>query len=125
MADVVLMPKVGISVESCIITEWLKKPGDQVAVGDSLFSYETDKSSLECESTLAGVLLEQFFGPGDEVPVLTPVCAIGAAGEDVSSLRPGAAQSHPACGQSSSMRAAEATVPRPAVPTRRPATASP
>ncbi len=96
MADVVLMPKVGISVESCIITEWVKKPGDQVAEGDILFSYETDKSSLECESTLAGVLLEQFFGPGDEVPVLTPVCAIGVAGEDVSSLRPGAAQEGPA-----------------------------
>lgn len=89
MASVVLMPKVGISVESCIITEWLKKPGDNVAVGDILFSYETDKSSMEYESTDAGVMLEQFFGAGDEVEVLLPVCAIGEAGEDVSALRPG------------------------------------
>lgn len=91
MAEAVLMPKVGISVESCIITEWLKQPGDTVAEGDLLFSYETDKSSLECESTAAGVLLEQFFAAGDEVPVLTPVCAVGQAGEDVSGLRPGGA----------------------------------
>lgn len=88
MAEAVLMPKVGISVESCIITEWKKQPGDTVAEGDILFDYETDKSSLECESTAAGVLLEQFFGNGDEVPVLVAVCAIGQAGEDASSLRP-------------------------------------
>ena len=89
MAQTVLMPKVGISVESCIITAWVKQPGDTIAEGDILFEYETDKSSLECESTAAGVLLEQFFGAGDEVPVLTPVCAVGQAGEDVSALRGG------------------------------------
>lgn len=95
MANVVLMPKVGISVETCIITEWLKQPGDTVAVGDILFTYETDKASVECESTEAGTLLEQFYANGDEVDVLTPVCAIGQAGEDVSALRPGGAASAP------------------------------
>lgn len=91
MANPVLMPQAGISVESCIITEWLKQPGDPVAVGDILFSYETDKAAFECESTEAGTLLERFFGQGDEVPVLTAVCAVGDPGEDVSALRPGAA----------------------------------
>jgi pyruvate dehydrogenase E2 component (dihydrolipoamide acetyltransferase) len=88
MATAVIMPKAGISVESCIITEWLKKPGDKVAVGDILFSYETDKASFECESTAEGVLLEIFYGDGDEVPVLVNVCAVGNQGEDVSALRP-------------------------------------
>jgi pyruvate dehydrogenase E2 component (dihydrolipoamide acetyltransferase) len=96
MAQAVLMPKVGISVESCIITAWKKQPGDVVAEGDILFDYETDKSSLECESTAAGVLLEQFFGEGDEVPVLTAVCAVGQAGADVSGLRPGTGGPQPA-----------------------------
>lgn len=88
MASVVIMPKVGISVESCIITEWLKNPGDTVNRGDVLFTYETDKSSLECESTETGELLEIFYQNFDDVPVLAPVCAIGKAGEDVSALRP-------------------------------------
>ena len=88
MAEAVLMPMVGISVESCIITEWKKRPGDVVALGDILFEYETDKSSLLCESTAAGVLLEMFYEAGDEVPVLIPVCAIGQAGEDIGALRP-------------------------------------
>lgn len=87
MAQAVLMPKVGISVESCIITHWCMQPGDTVAEGDILFEYETDKSALECESTAAGVLLEQFFAEGDEVPVLVPVCAVGQPGEDTGALR--------------------------------------
>ncbi|HQQ41010.1 MAG TPA: lipoyl domain-containing protein, partial [Clostridia bacterium] len=47
MATPVMMPRQGQSVESCIITEWKKKVGDAVQVGDILFSYETDKSTFE------------------------------------------------------------------------------
>ena len=91
MAEGVLMPKAGITVEECVITEWLKKPGDQVAVGDILFTYETDKATFECESTAAGTLLEIFYNDGDEVPVLVNVCAIGNPGDDVSALKGGEA----------------------------------
>ena len=87
MANGVLMPKAGITVESCIIGEWLKKVGDQVKVGDILFTYETDKASFECESTAEGELLEIFYGEGDEVPCLINVCAIGTKGEDCSALK--------------------------------------
>ena len=91
MANAVLMPKAGITVEFCIIGEWVKKPGDKVEIGDIIFTYETDKASFECESTEAGTLLECFYGPGDEVECLTNVCAIGAEGDDVSALRPAGA----------------------------------
>lgn len=93
MANAVIMPKAGITVESCIIGTWEKKVGDEVNVGDILFTYETDKASFECESTAQGTLLEIFFEDGDEVPCLVNVCAIGAKGEDCSALRPdGAAE---------------------------------
>ncbi len=88
MANAVLMPKAGITVESCIIGKWEKKVGDRIALGDILFNYETDKATFECESTAEGELLEIFFGDGDEVPCLVNVCAIGEKGEDVSALRP-------------------------------------
>ena len=68
MANAVIMPKAGITVESCIIGEWLKQVGDQVKVGDILFTYETDKASFECESTEEGELLAIFFEDGEEVP---------------------------------------------------------
>ena len=38
MAEVVIMPKQGQSVESCILTQLMKKKGDKVAVGDVLFA---------------------------------------------------------------------------------------
>lgn len=89
MANAVIMPKAGITVESCIIGTWEKKIGDAVKVGDILFTYETDKASFECESTAEGTLLEIFFGEGDEVPCLVNVCAVGNPGEDCAALRPG------------------------------------
>ena len=85
MAQVVIMPKQGQSVESCIVSEFKKKVGDQVAVGDVLFSYETDKASFDEESKVAGTVLACFFADGDEIPVLTNVMVIG----NPSSLHPG------------------------------------
>ena len=96
MASAVIMPKAGITVESCIIGEWQKKVGDSVKVGDVLFTYETDKASFECESTAEGVLLEIFYDEGDEVPCLMNVCAIGTQGEDCSALRGGSVADAPA-----------------------------
>ena len=89
MAQAVVMPKAGISVESCIIGAWRVKPGDMIKIGDILFDYETDKATFECESTAEGNLLAVFFESGDEVPCLTAVCAIGQPGEDISALMPG------------------------------------
>ena len=82
------MPRQGQSVESCIITEWQKKKGDIVKVGDILFSYETDKSSFDEKSEVEGELLEILAEAGDDVPCLETVCIIGKAGEDISALIP-------------------------------------
>ncbi len=83
MATVVIMPKQGQSVESCIITEIRKNVGDKVSVGDVLFAYETDKASFEEESKVEGIVLACYFHEGDEVPCLTDVMVIGAEGEAV------------------------------------------
>ena len=91
MANPVLMPKQGITVESCILTKWNVKVGDTVKKGDVLFSYETDKSSFDQESEFDGEVLALFCEEGDEVPVLTNVCVIGNKGEDCSAFAPGGA----------------------------------
>ncbi len=110
MATAVIMPKAGITVESCIIGEWLKQVGDRIEVGDILFTYETDKASFECESTAEGELLEIFFGEGDEVPCLVNVCAIGNKGEDCSALKGGSATDVPAAAPAAAAPAAPAAV---------------
>ncbi|MCR4621414.1 MAG: 2-oxo acid dehydrogenase subunit E2 [Clostridiales bacterium] len=91
MAKAVIMPKAGITVESCIIGKWLKNVGDEVKVGDILYTYETDKASFECESTEEGTILAIFFSDGDEVPCFTNVCAIGKPGENYDELKPSGA----------------------------------
>ena len=86
MATVVIMPRQGQSVESCIITAWNKKLGDKVAEGDVLFSYETDKSSFDELAAVSGTMLAVFAEEGDDVECLKPVCVIGDEGEDISGL---------------------------------------
>ena len=88
MAIPVTMPKQGITVESCILTKWNVKVGDKVKVGDVLFSFETDKSSIDYISEAEGEVLALFCEEGDEVPVLTNVMALGKAGEDYSAIAP-------------------------------------
>jgi len=89
MALVVILPKQGQSVESCIITEIKKKKGDTVKKGEILFSYETDKASFEEESPADGVVLECFYNDGDEVPVLLDMMVIGQPGDDYAALLQG------------------------------------
>lgn len=88
MAEVVIMPKQGQSVESCILGQWFKDVGEEVNVGDLLFSYETDKASFEEEAKVSGILLATFFDEGDEIPVLANVAVIGKQGESIEGFRP-------------------------------------
>lgn len=90
MAVPVLMPRQGQSVETCILGQWYKSVGEEVSVGDILFSYETDKASFEEEAKEDGILLATFFNEGDEVPVLVNVAVIGNKGESFDEFMPGA-----------------------------------
>jgi len=88
MATPVIMPRQGQSVETCIISEWFKKPGEDVMEGDILLSYETDKAAFDLESPATGKLLHVFFPAGEEVPVLVNIAVIGKEGEDIEEFNP-------------------------------------
>lgn len=81
MSHPILLPKLGNTVETCIIERWHKQVGDTVAVGDILCDVETDKATLEVESTAAGTLLALHFAEGDEVVVLATIATVGDPGE--------------------------------------------
>ncbi|MBQ6911802.1 MAG: 2-oxo acid dehydrogenase subunit E2 [Bacteroidales bacterium] len=95
MAHVIIMPKQGQSVENCIISEFKKKVGDTVKVGDVLFGYETDKATFEEESQVEGTVLAIFWADGDEIPVLQNVMVIGNPGESFEEFKPVAAAGIP------------------------------
>lgn len=88
MATPVLMPNVGISVESCILTEWHKKKGEEVKEGDVLFTYETDKTTADELATASGTLIDVFFDEGAEIPIMTNIGVIGKPGEATAEFIP-------------------------------------
>ena len=88
MAEAILLPKLGNSVESAIILAWHAAVGDEVHAGMPICEVETDKATMDIESSADGLLLAQLAQPGDEVPVLQNIAVVGAAGEAVDSFLP-------------------------------------
>ena len=67
------MPKLGYDMEEGTIGSWLKQVGDSVTRGEPLAEIETDKTTVEMESTHSGTLVEQTLAAGEEVPVGTVI----------------------------------------------------
>jgi pyruvate dehydrogenase E2 component (dihydrolipoamide acetyltransferase) len=79
----VIMPKLGLTMESGKIEKWHKKEGEKVGEGDVLFEVMTDKVSLEVESYNSGILRKILKVEGDEVPVTEVVAYIGEKDEKI------------------------------------------
>lgn len=56
MSTEIRIPKLGISMEEAVLTEWSVTDGGQVEAGATLYSLETDKSVQEVESPIAGTV---------------------------------------------------------------------
>ncbi|MDR2363536.1 MAG: 2-oxo acid dehydrogenase subunit E2 [Spirochaetaceae bacterium] len=82
MAHVLIMPRQGNTVESCIIVGWKVKEGDSVAADTAVCDVETDKATFEVPAGESGTILKLLKEQGDDVPVLEPIAVIGQAGED-------------------------------------------
>src|SRR5690606_10110772 len=76
MASEVKVPTLGESVTEATIGEWLKQPGDAVALDEPVASLETDKVAVEVPAPIAGVMGEHKFAVGDTVEVGTVITAI-------------------------------------------------
>src|ERR1039458_10355209 len=95
MATLVEMPKLGNTVEECLLTAWRKTKGDPVQEGEVIADIETDKTTFELTAPAGGILLETFFEAGALIPVFTAVCVIGAVGESVEEFRAATGGSQP------------------------------
>ena len=116
MAQPILMPKFGQTVEECTLVRWLKEEGDAVARGEVLFEIETDKAVLEAESFHEGTLLKIVVPEGGTVPVRSVVAFVGEPGEPVPEVTPPApAPKTAAAAAPSAPRPTDAPVPGPAL----------
>jgi len=64
-------------MEEGTILQWLKKLGDDVAVGDELVEIETDKANMAYESDVAGKLTEIVAAEGETLPIGSVIARIG------------------------------------------------
>jgi 2-oxoglutarate dehydrogenase E2 component (dihydrolipoamide succinyltransferase) len=69
MSIEVVVPEMGESVLEATVSQWLKKEGDYVNVGDVLVELETDKVNVEVGAKGAGVLQQIKVPPGGDVKV--------------------------------------------------------
>jgi len=81
MATPVEVPKLGNTVEECLVSRWVKGRGDAVAAGDVVAEIETDKATFEVTAPVNGTVIETFFEQGALVPVFTTLFVIGEPGE--------------------------------------------
>jgi 2-oxoglutarate dehydrogenase E2 component (dihydrolipoamide succinyltransferase) len=110
MSTEVKVPTLGESVAEATIGEWLKQPGEAVAIDEPLASLETDKVAVEVTATVAGIMGQQIAKVGDTVavgaviatieagsgapaaadaaPAPAPVAAVPAAASEASTLSP-------------------------------------
>ena len=93
MAELIQMPRISLNEESSIIGEFYVQEGMQIKKGEPLFSVETDKSTMDVYAERDATVLKIFFGNGDIVNVLEPVCCIGDVGEEVPEYSPVSAAS--------------------------------
>jgi pyruvate dehydrogenase E2 component (dihydrolipoamide acetyltransferase) len=119
MPEKVLMIALSPTMETGTLARWRKKEGDVVASGDVLCEVETDKATMDYESSSEGTLLKILLPEGGQARVGDVIAVIGKPGEDISGLLaekgPAAAAPAPAAA-----KAAPAAARAPAAPAKQP-----
>ena len=110
MSTEVKVPTLGESVTEATIGEWLKKPGEAVALDEPIASLETDKVAVEVPSPVAGVMGEQLVAVGDTVNVGATIATVEAGGA-AAAPAPAAAAPAPAKAETAAPAPAATAVP--------------
>ena len=101
MSSEVKVPTLGESVTEATVGQWLKQPGEPVALDEPIASLETDKVAVEVPSPVAGVMGQQIAKEGDTVAVGAVIALIEAGAGAVAApaaAAPAAAAPEPASG---------------------------
>ncbi|HUD28537.1 MAG TPA: 2-oxoglutarate dehydrogenase complex dihydrolipoyllysine-residue succinyltransferase [Novosphingobium sp.] len=90
MSTEVKIPTLGESVSEATIGQWLKQPGEAVAVDEPIASLETDKVAIDVMAPVAGVMGQHIAKEGDTVTVDALITTI-EAGSGAPAAKPAAA----------------------------------
>src|SRR5687767_7831700 len=83
MAETISMPKLGFDMSEGVLVRWVKNEGENINKGDVLAEIETDKATVEVESSASGVVRKLLVEAGSVVPVGDPIAVVGSADEKI------------------------------------------
>lgn len=86
MGEIVVLPKLGVTMEEGLVTQWFKEEGEAIDVGEMLLEVETDKVTLEVEAETGGIVRKILLEEMEKVPIGTPIAIIADEDEDISAL---------------------------------------
>ncbi|HJL69511.1 MAG TPA: E3 binding domain-containing protein, partial [Anaerolineales bacterium] len=88
MVSEIVIPILDQTTTDVLLLTWLKNEGDVVSSGDVLCEIETDKATMQIETTNAGVLRKILIEPGTTIPPLTIVALVATAEEPLPDVDP-------------------------------------
>jgi len=91
MSIEVKVPVLGESVSEATVGQWLKQPGEAVALDEPIASLETDKVAVEVPSPVAGIMGAHVAAEGDTVAVGAVLGLIETSGVAAAAPAPAAA----------------------------------
>jgi len=100
-----LLPKMGESVAEATITQWLKQPGESIAMDESVLTIATDKVDSDVPSPVAGTLVKWLYEVNDVVQVGQALALVETESGSAAAAAPASAAAAP-----------QASAPTPAAP---------
>jgi pyruvate/2-oxoglutarate dehydrogenase complex dihydrolipoamide acyltransferase (E2) component len=87
MAETIIMPKFGLTMEEGTVTNWFKKPGDSVKQGEKIADIETEKVVTELEASISGIFAKILVAEGETVAVGTPIALLAVDAAEAEALK--------------------------------------
>src|SRR5215212_1449990 len=89
MSETISMPKLGFDMQEGTLVRWVKNEGENVNKGDVLAEIETDKATVEVESSASGVVRKLLVEAGSVVPIGNPIAIVGSPDEKIDEVPEG------------------------------------
>jgi pyruvate dehydrogenase E2 component (dihydrolipoamide acetyltransferase) len=92
MAETITMPKLGFDMQEGTLVRWVRNEGESINKGDVLAEIETDKATVEVESSAGGVVRKLLVDQGAVVPIGAAIAIVGGKDEKIEDAAPATKQ---------------------------------
>jgi dihydrolipoamide dehydrogenase len=87
MPSEITMPQLSDTMTEGTLIKWLKKEGDKIKPGEIVAEVETDKATMEMESSESGTLAAVLVKEGEKVKVGAPIAVLAGSKENPADIK--------------------------------------